>query len=547
MKMPTKPTTAISILDPEVKEKALAALKTIDAEMGDNPKELVDTEQLYEIVNDLFPENATIPPKQSLDAEVKKHGIEIEYIDDDGTVSAGGLAYVYRAFNGSYRIFLNPQAIDNERLFMDIHEKGHVVYNHLEVGVNRDHFKKAIASQFKKVKDFFSDTTLKNKTEDDLVNYLYFKFANIAQDMEINSKQYSTDWDVAKQTMSRVAAEVHLDTAKTPKKQKQMIAGLIRELEGGDNPWFCHPENYPGLWHRMDWMFYMRYLVNHIEETVQKIAVASAGMSGEKTKEKGAGKGKIGEDDVDEAKGEENRGEQEFPDEEFETDDQFDKGNQGAGGAHNVAMIEPTNVGSIEELANIIQRLCYNYEKRYLHTDVLYNVNRNKHSGVVIPRRHYTRKVYPGAMQFVVDVSGSVHQKLVEACITTIKESVSFDKKRSHVICWDTGLCADFTLDGPIKIPRGGDNKCVRGIKYAIDNYIKRPDDKLIFISDYGDFLQEISDEAKRANCFRYSIGYSYDGSDPFEQDWSHMNAKQRQEYMKVFKCFNVNIDSKYN
>jgi hypothetical protein len=290
----------------------------------------------------------------------------------------------------------------------------------------------------------------------------------------------------------------------------------------------------------MDWMFYMKFLIQNIENEVQKIATAAAGSSGPKSKETGAGKGGIGDEDVDDAKNDEKREEQPDIDDVEETDDEFDEGGHNAGNSHNVALMEPQQVGSMEDLAGIIQRHSYSHEKRFLRTDVLYNTNRNKHTGVVIPRRHYIRKVYPGAMQFLVDVSGSVNISLVEACIQTIKDTVQFDKKRSHVVCWDTRLCADFTLDGPVKIPRGGDNKCVLGVKYIAERYIKRPDDKLFWVSDYGDTLWEIAQEAKKLNCYRASIGYSYNGSDPFDSDWSHMDTKQRQEYMRIFDCFTV-------
>ena len=531
----------------DVKDAAKAALEKCyeDLENGD----LVPVETLYDVMEKLFPENGVIPPKQTLEPRVRAQGLNVEYVDDIAVERASGLAYVYRAYNNAYRIFLNPVATENEKKFIDLHEKGHVVYNHLNVEVNRDHFKKVIARDFRKVKDYFSDTTLRKKTEDELVDYLYFKLANIAQDMEINSKQFENDWEVAKTTMSRVSSEVQLGNADTVKKQKQYVAGLLREFEDGENQWFCHPENYPNLWPKMDWMVYMKYLVTNIEDTVQKIAVAAAGElsggKGEKGDKKSPGKGKIGEDDVNEAKEEEDRGkdsekDETFPDEEFETDEEFDQGGHSSGGTHNVAIVEPTEVASLADLAQIIQRHSFSFEKRYLRTDVLYNSNRNKHVGIVIPRRHYVRKVYPGAMQFLVDVSGSVNISLVEACIKTIKETISFDKRNSHVVCWDTQLCADFTLDGPIQIPRGGDNKCVRGVEYIIDRYIKRADSKMCFISDGGDYLYEICQAAKKAHCFKYYIEYKYGNQEFFSQDWSRMDKAQQQEFMKVFECFQV-------
>jgi hypothetical protein len=501
---------------------------------------MINVDRVYDIIDRMFPKNEKIPPLQELDTACRKQGLDIEYIEDDGTVKSGGLAYVYRAFNGAYRIFLNPVATEIERKFMDLHEKGHVVGNHMNVGPNREHFKKAIAAEFHKITQYFADTTLKNKSEDELVDFLYWKFANIAQDMEINSMQFSKDWSgVAKITMARVANEVNLNLAKTGKKQKQIIAGLMREIETGQSQYFCHPENYEGLAYELDWIMYMEYLIQHIEETVQKIAVAAAGGHG-----KASGKGGINDGDVKE-ESEQNHGEEpntDWDEEVEDTEDDFEEGGHGAGPSHNTVVKEAQGVSSMEDLAKIIQKHSYSHEKRYLHTDVLYNSNRAKQNGVVIPRRQFIRKVYPGAMQFLVDVSGSVNIGLVESAIKTISETVSFDKKRSHVVCWDTALCADFTLDEPIKIPRGGDNMCSLGMRYIIQNYIKRPDDKIFWISDYGDYLRKIMNEAKKAHCYKASIGYRYsDEDDPFDNDWDRMSPAERQEYMTVFECFTIN------
>ena len=546
MKTTPNTTTSFPLVRLEDREEAVKILQEAKAYLEDGTTGY-DTENLYRVVELLFPENSVVPPRKSLDSRIEDLGLEVEYIDDDVASAPGALAYVYRAYNGSYRVYLNPMASENEKRFMDLHEKGHVVYNHLNDEIDKAQFKKAISSQFSKVKEYFSDTVLKKKSEDDLVEYLYWKLANVAKDMEINSKQFSDDWAVAKTTLSRVTAEINLATCDVPKKQKQFVAGLLREVETGENKWFCHPENYPGLWPGMDWIVYMKYLVSHVEDTVKKIAMDVAGMTCEddaKGEDGKSSKGKIGDDDVNEAKADEERGKdegpQEFPEEEFDTNEDFEEGGSKSGGGHNVVMAAPTSVTSMEDLARIIQRHSYSYEKRFLRTDVLYNSNRNKHTGVVIPRRHYTRKVYPGAMQFLVDVSGSVNISLVEACIKTIKETISFDKKNSHVVCWDTHLCADFTLDGPISIPRGGDNKCVRGVEYIVERYIKRPDAKLYFISDGGDYLWEICQAAKKANCYRYYIEYKYRDTKFFEQDWSNMDASQQSEFMKIFECFQV-------
>jgi len=559
-----------------------------------------DVDDLEKIINVIYPHSVYGPSQlQESNDDLLSLGTVVRYFPRDHKQSKAQLllAYVLKEYRNSYRIFINEDCEDESFDSMDLHEKGHILFNHTQnIKGNFEQFKKELEIIWDlKLAKYFDNKTFKNN-KDKIVSMLYREFSNIAQDMEINSKLFDNgEWIKAKKTMARSGIIVHL---KALQREFDDLSGLIKNQnaknfnspaykkilenfvmlqsnikqriagEEGDFQ-FCYPEN-KGWPNKLDWMTYMILLVKDIDDTMEQI-MKNLGIpcgdkgDGGKPCDDGSGGnspgGKQISQDVldkyfDDAQKESNAMEDANSDalgDEGDNEDlvnpagesignQRSEGGTGRGKGSGAVKVEFETCDTFDNFTKFLRKECLGKKNRKWNSDVLYNSNRGKFaSQVVVPRRHLTERWMPTECHIVVDVSGSVPTNYVERVINSIVDTNSgIDLKNSHIIFCDTQVVSDEIMSKRTKsVYAGGGTQIANGIKYVgKKGYCKKATDKLFIISDFEDNLHAWVEAAKEFPGIKYAIGYNVHSQKECEELFrSNSNDnKFKQDWNRTFR-----------
>ena len=520
-----------------------------------NKLDIAKTKKDYTaIVDILFPYTDKFTPKfiQETDDLIHVYGHIIIRIYDKNSEKHGELAYMLRKDTKKFCIWINSCVERPAFPFLDLHEKGHVIFDHtINTKRHEESFYKRVEAEWTKISKYFTGTALEKYSKKRLSRYLLKQFSNIAMDMEINSKLFP-DWNIAKPILMRqvLLAEINADDLKRPLKEMKLRIDLKdSEIR------FCHPENYN--WpHYLDWSIYLGKLLDNIEEFVKKIAYSSLGDK-EKNEEKSTGDsiddGLIGDEDLERDEQQEKTKEKAI--EENGDDDEFDilSGNsRWPGKQSGTTFYEKTIfVDSLKDLERILSEYSLSKRKIKLETNTLWNANRGKEfGGIIVPKRRFADKRIIGTIQILLDVSGSVSEEVKYIIKTIEKTSGTFNKNKSHIICWDTSLKSDQKLSSNIELRRyGGGTDMAKGIRYIVNRgYIKSKFDKLFIISDFYDDLTRWIEEANKIKCDKAAIRIKDKGESNEKMFKSFFESELTEDgirrFYQTFDVFAVNVET---
>jgi hypothetical protein len=542
----------------------------------DSVKRLItkeDVEALWPVADALWHKHNYVPTLLDETTELLADaGIDIDYKDpkDKASMEREMLAYVYKTFRGHYKIYVNYDTEADSFDSMDLHEKGHVKFQHLDdVKLYKKQFADYVTSVWdEKVKKWFTDEAQHGIKKSKIVDFIYEQFANIAEDMEINSKLFpDMEWVDAKRVMSRseivvmhkallrkfdeTTGLIRDDKERklgTPQNFKlvakfyMLLDNLKRRAAGEiDDFLFCHPSYYD--WpEKLDWFTYIMLLAkNQMDDVMQKLVNQAAAKAMGMGQGQGQGNGQFSSQNIDDyfngkagdGDAENSEGDKDDGEDESDGDTEPKSRSQGGHGRSTGKSGKPW-VGQIETCATydafvkLLAKECLGHELVKRTTDVLYYSNRGKNmhmGGAVQPRRFRTAEWMPGACVIQVDISGSVSTDYVERIINSIVEKNSgIDLKKSRLIFCDTGVESDTTIAEWMqpgnRVPSGGGTRMASGMRYIKEKgYLNGQDPKYFLISDceddLGDWVQEMRSMPKKAK--KFIIGYNLSGSSDFD------------------------------
>jgi len=516
-------------------------------DFNSEPLKREDVVCLGEIMETIYPKSAYNPSRLGeVNEELIDTDTEIKYVERDNPKlkASGMVACVMKEWRNKFKIYIHEDVELEAYDSADVHEKGHVLFNHLSGSfAYLEQFKKELEKIWdSKLTKYFDDDVIKlSKTK--IVKMLFREFSNIAQDMEINSKLFDNgEWVKCKKTLSRAAVRVSFapllaqfdelsgmvknvqDRALESPGHKKLVnkfmfilCQLLERIDGEEGDFqFCYPAN-KGWPEKMDWMTYMIFLVNDIDNTMGQVMNQIA-----KQIQKPMGGGKTMSQSVL----------QEYFDSVQKEIDAQNSANSDAGidggnvdvegrsdggdgrcdGSKGVA-VDFETCDTFSSFTAFLRKECLGKKNRRLNSDVLYNSNRGKFSqNVVVPRRHLIEKWMQTECHIVVDISGSVPTDYVERVINSIVDTNSgIDLKNSHIIFCDTEVVSDEIMSSRTKsVYAGGGTNIAQGIKYVGEKkYCSKKNDKLFVISDFQDKLSRWVDEAEKFPGLKYAIGYN--------------------------------------
>jgi len=561
-----------------------------------------DVMYLQQMLDVIYPKSRYTPTKLKLaNDDLIEHSTMVKYTDraHPKLKAAGVLACVMKEWRNMFNIFINEDMENESYDSADLHEKGHILFNHTAgTKMYIEQFRKEIDKIWDlKLAKYFESTTFKN-SKDKIVRMLFNEFSNIAQDMEINSKLFDNgEWVKAKKTLARSATVVHyLDVyrefdelsgliknenarnlghksyEKIVKKFLIVLSNIIDRIDGKEGDFkFCYPTN-KGWPEKLDWMTYMILLVKDIDDTMEQVLKQiqeklQAGAAAQGSGNGGAGTGtaggqkKISQDILDEYF-DQDKSEKDAMDDANEGggigDDEDDEetgdassggrsqGGEGRGRGSSPVEVEFETCETFDSFTKFLRKNCLGKKNRRWNSDVLYNSNRGKFaSRVVVPRRHLIEKWMPTECHIIVDVSGSVPTDYVERVINSIVDTNSgIDLARSHIIFCDTSVVSDEIMNARTKsVYSGGGTEIAEGIKYvAKKGYCSKRTDKLFIISDFQDNLNAWVQAAQEIPGIKYAIGYNVTNKEDCNRIFDHAgyggrgDGEFKQKWNNTFK-----------
>ncbi|GHU09831.1 hypothetical protein FACS1894151_08410 [Spirochaetia bacterium] len=405
--------------------------------------------------------------------------IRISYIDAPEASGAQGrpVSFSYRAMRGEYCIYIDRNLDRAAFMACDLHEKGHILYNHF----NRPRTHRQQFEEF--FRHNLHNFLVRLPPERNLTSklgiystYIYDRFSDIAQAMEINSKLFKED-------------------RKTP-----------ASMPGGPLAEFIFPrETWPD---GLDWMSYMSFLctelnffLDHIGDGQNKKIKTSDVSAYNAVKAAERRIQDIQETRKTAADAESNAAYEPEIIRHGRTDNYTDTKT-----ANTV-----TELKDVKDLVRILRERSLLLKRNRLHTDILYNINRNRFGDVLIPRRYRIENYNQNSLCILLDVSGSVPKGFVRRVIQTIIGSAGglsgiFNKHLSRLVCWSDSLCSDTSLADIGDFKSGGGTVLGAGIEYC-KRYLNEQSSFFI-ISDFQDDLNAWIDAARNLNCQKTAVGY---------------------------------------
>jgi hypothetical protein len=178
-----------------------------------------------------------------------------------------------------------------------------------------------------------------------------------------------------------------------------------------------------------------------------------------------------------------------------------------------------TECNDVKGLVRILRERSFLLKRNRLHTDILYNINRNRFGDMLIPRRYRIENYNMNRLCILLDVSGSVPLTFVRRVIQTILRSHgAFNKRLSRLVCWSDSLCSDTSLADITEISAGGGTLLGAGIEYC-KQYLN-PGASFFIISDFQDDLNDWISAAEDLGCEKTAVGYGRTGQDLSFEQW---------------------------
>ncbi|GHV79735.1 hypothetical protein AGMMS49944_15260 [Spirochaetia bacterium] len=432
---------------------------------------------------------------------LERLNIRISYIDAPG-ISGAPVSFSYRAMRGEYCIYIDRNVDSATFMARDLHEKGHILYNHFNrPHAHRQQFEEFFGRNRHKFMDRLPPERNLTSKLGTYTTYIYNRFSDIAQAMEINTKLFKEDRKI-----------LFAENRKT-----QAPGG---GLEGGPLAGFIFPrEGWP---EGLDWMSYMSFLCTELNSFLDHIG-------------DGPGK-KIKSSDVSTYNAMQ-AAERRIQD--------IQETRKTAADAESNAAYEPeiirhgrtdnyadtatvntvTELNDVKDLVRILRERSLLLKRNRLHTDILYNINRNRFGDVLIPRRYRIENYNLNNLCILLDVSGSVPQGFVKRVIQTIMRAEgAFNKRLSRLVCWSDRLCSDTTLADIGAVSSGGSTVLGAGIEYC-KRYLNERSSFFI-ISDFQDDLNDWLGAARDLGCEKTAVGYGrLNRESSFEQWFSAIGS----------------------
>jgi hypothetical protein len=455
-----------------------------------------------------MPENVWEPARyRETNKLLERLNIRISYIDTPGVPGAPP-SFSYRAMRGEYCIYLDRSLNGPAFMARDLHEKGHILYNHF----NRPRTHRQQFEEFfrRNLHSFLARLPPERNLTSKLgtySTYIYHRFSDIAQAMEINTKLFRED-------------------------RASLNAAPGGPLEGFVFPRETWPEG-------LDWMSYMSFLCAELNFFLDHIG--------------GGPGGKIRSGDVG-AYNATRTAERRMQD--------IEETRKTAAEADSNAAYEPeiirhgrtdhygdaktlntvTELRNVQDLARVLRERSFLLKRNRLHTDMLYHINRNRFADILVPRRYRVENYHLNNLCILLDVSGSVPPGFVKRVIhTIINSSGAFNRRLSRLVCWSDTLCSDSSLADIGNINGGGGTVLGAGIAYCKQHLNERS--SFFIISDFQDDLNDWIAAARDLACPKTAVGYGRLNRDAsFEQWFSAIgsNANYRKNPVDIRRFVSV-------
>jgi hypothetical protein len=221
-----------------------------------------EREQIHALVSGIYDLDGSWEPAryQETTRLLERLNTQITYVKNR-RVKKAPLSFSYRAMRGEYGIYIARDADIPVWLCRDLFEKGHILFNHF----NRPQNHRAQFEQFFKnnmnlmLSRLPANLNLKSLTGL-YASYIYNRFSDIAQAMEINSKLFRGDWPAAVAYLNRYNYFHQLgEQVFTVTDAMDMLDRLfLKVTEGREADDFMYPK--PGWPLGLDWISYMSFL-----------------------------------------------------------------------------------------------------------------------------------------------------------------------------------------------------------------------------------------------------------------------------------------------
>ena len=200
-------------------------------------------EKKQELLN-LLPKRTAIKPAVYDTVKAELNTLVYEYVDQ---VLSEAPAASTRSATGIYQIILPADLPEYAKIPLDIHENGHVVFQHLKDCTSKtEQVKRQLRSKWSAFKAKIDND--ENMDDSSLLDAFAAQISNVAMDLEINSKYFGggDDWKVQYENISVGMAEATINRAEeisdeqfeSLKKSLSDTASLLESYRG------MHPEDF---------------------------------------------------------------------------------------------------------------------------------------------------------------------------------------------------------------------------------------------------------------------------------------------------------------
>jgi hypothetical protein len=414
--------------------------------------------------------------------------VHISYVDKSWVQGTAPFSFSFKAVRGVYGIYIDRGAGEETFMVRDLHEKGHILFNHFSrPRTHRQQFEEFFRRNLHTILSSLPPERNINMRLGLYSSYLYNRFSDAAQAMEINTKLFKEDSEAA--------------------------AAFWFPGEPKKSPFILPTPGWP--W-GLDWMSYMGFLCAELKFSLYMMA--------------GGGEGKIRSGDVTAYNSGRSAQERiielhEAPQEsagKIENETGIIRRGRTADGSGAGMLYRITECAGVKDLARILRERGRYLKRTRLVTDLMYHRNRNKFGGngeTIVPRRYRRETYIPRRLCVLLDVSGSVPAGFVKNVVRTVAGSSGyFNPRDSRLICWSDRLCSD-TFLGDIKTaPSGGGTALGGGIEYC-KRYLNR-DSVFFIISDFQDELNDWIKAAGDIRCEKTALGYGRISREKTLEEW---------------------------
>jgi hypothetical protein len=505
-----------------------------------------EKEALRSLIGTFYPADRDWEPARyrPVNELLKRLNISITYIKGRRNTAVNfkaPLSFSYRAMRGEYCVYLNPGVDPQTRMIRDLHEKGHILFNHYQrPRAHRVQFETFFRNNLHSI-------LARLPPERNLLaklgvysTYIYNRFSEIAQAMEINSKLFKDDWNDALPFLLRCrffreleapvftgkdAMELlrKLESRKFPSPDRSAgVAGTAPPgISAAANPSGAVFEEYlypkPSWPQGLDWISYMSFLCLEYSSFMD----ALAGSPDRKIRSSDISAYNAGQEMEDQIREQHESAVTAFQDRD-EAPAEDGEPHPGRSAAFTNARISRsvTECNDTYDLLGILRERSRSLSKSRLYTDLLYNTNRNKFNAeTLIPRRRRNEAWTQNSVCILLDVSGSVPASFVRQVVGIIIQAEgSFNKRRSRLVSWSDSLRDDVPLSALRTVSSGGGTVLGKGIEYC-KQYLGE-DSSFFIISDFQDDLCDWLDAAKDIPGRKTAIGYGKAGRDISFEQW---------------------------